>query len=107
MAATTQVLRQEHQVIREALNFAEGLSIRFEDGEPVPIEVLARVMDFFRLSVRRCYHSKEEEIFFPLLESRGVRTSGGPLGMMLMEHDRARALIEKMSEAAEWTYPQN
>jgi hemerythrin-like domain-containing protein len=101
MAATTQILRQEHQVIREALNFAEGLSIKLERGEPVSIEVLASVMHFFRLFVEQCHHNKEEEIFFPLLEKRGVSTWGGPLGVMLMEHDRARALIREMSETAE------
>ncbi len=51
MAATIQVLRQEHQLIRQGLDFAEGLSIHLEGGEQVPIDVLARVMTFFRLFV--------------------------------------------------------
>lgn len=101
MMTATRILRREHESIREALNFAEGLSIKIERGERVPAEVLADVMNFFRLFVDRCHHSKEEEVFFPLLESKGVGTWGGPLGIMLMEHDRARSLIQEMNEAAE------
>ncbi|MGH9328063.1 MAG: hemerythrin domain-containing protein [Terriglobia bacterium] len=101
MVRATGVLRREHQSIREALNFAEGVSVKMEGGEQSPPEVLAKVMDFFRLYVDRCHHGKEEEVLFPLLEKKGMSTSSGPLGVMLMEHDQARALIQEMSEAAE------
>lgn len=101
MVTATRVLRGEHQSIREALNFAEGVSIKIERGEQAPPEVLSKVMDFIRLFVDRCHHSKEEDVLFPMLESKGVSTTNGPLGVMLMEHDRARALIQEMSEAAE------
>ena len=101
MITATGILRREHQSIKEALNFAEGVSIKIERGEQIAVEILAKVTDFFRLFVDRCHHSKEEAVFFPRLESRGVRTWGGPLGMMLMEHERARGLIQEMSEAAE------
>lgn len=83
------------------MSFAEGLSIKIEGGEQAPPEVLAKVMNFLRLFVDRCHHSKEEDILFPALGGKGVPISGGPLGVMLMEHDQARALIQEMSEAAE------
>ncbi len=101
MATATRVLRREHQSIRQVLNFAEGLSMKIDRGEHTSPEVVDKVMSFFRLFVDRCHHSKEEDVFFPMLESKGVRAWGGPLGMMLMEHERARALIQEMSEAAE------
>lgn len=101
MVAATRILKQEHQSIREALNFAEGVSIKIDRGEQAPAEVLSKVMDFIRLFVDRCHHSKEEDILFPALEEKGISASGGPLGVMLMEHERARTLIQEMSEAAE------
>lgn len=101
MATATRVLRAEHQTIREALNFAEGVSVKIDRGGQASPEVLAKVMDFFRLFVDRCHHSKEEEILFPKLEEKGMSMSSGPLGVMLMEHERARGLIQEMSEAAE------
>lgn len=101
MATATRVLREEHQTIREALNFAEGVSVNIDRGGRPSPEVLTQVMDFLRLYVDRCHHSKEEEILFPLLETKGMSMTNGPLGVMLMEHERARGLIQEMTEAAE------
>lgn len=101
MAIATRVLRGEHQTIREALNFAEGVSVKIDRGGQAAPEVLAKVMDFFRLFVDQCHHSKEEEVLFPLLEQKGMSMASGPLGVMLMEHEQARGLIQEMSEAAE------
>lgn len=101
MGAATRVLRQEHQSIRDALNFAEGVSIRIERGEQALPEVLTKVTGFFRRFVDQCHHHKEEDVLFPALEKKGIHASGGPLGVMLMEHERARGLIQAMSEAAD------
>ncbi|MDE3178254.1 MAG: hemerythrin domain-containing protein, partial [Acidobacteriota bacterium] len=43
----------------------------------------------------------EEEVLFPTLEKKGFSTTGGPLGVMLIEHDRGRSLIQELSEASE------
>lgn len=75
MVTATRVLRREHQSIREALNFAEGLSIKIERGERPSPGVLAKLTDFFLLFVD---HSKEEEVFFPTIESRDIRTWAVP-----------------------------
>lgn len=56
-------------------------------------------MEFIRLFVEQCHHSKEEQILFPLLEEKGIRGPVGVMLVMLMEHDRARVLIEEMSNA--------
>jgi hemerythrin-like domain-containing protein len=101
MATRTGVLRQEHQSIRAMLDFTEGVAGKMSRGEPASAEVLAKVMDFIRVFVDQCHHSKEEDVFFPMLEKKGIHTFGGPLGVMLMEHDRARSLIQEMSETGE------
>ncbi len=101
MGTATSVLRKEHQAIRDALNFAEGVSVRIERGEQALPEVLTKVTEFFRRFVDQCHHHKEEDIFFPTLEKKGISASGGPLSVMLMEHERARVLIQELSEAAE------
>ena len=101
MATATDVLREEHQSIRAMLDFTEGVAGKMSRGEPAPPEVLAKVMVFIRLFVDQCHHSKEEDILFPILEKKGFPTTGGPLAVMLMEHERGRGLIQEMSEAAE------
>ena len=96
----TDVLKQEHQTIKGALGLAERIAAKINRGEETPPGGVTKLMEFIRLFVEQCHHSKEEEILFPLLEKKGIPANGGPLGIMLMEHDRARVLIEEMSMAA-------
>lgn len=101
MPDATDVLRQEHQVIKGALGFAERVAAKINKEQEVKSENLAKLMEFIRLFVEQGHHGKEEEILFPLLEQKGIPAGGGPIGVMLMEHDRARVLIYEMSAAAE------
>lgn len=105
MASATKLLKDEHRSIRAALDFAERMTSRIERGEEISLEGLARLMEFIHLFVERCHHAKEEKIFFPALESKGVGTSDGPLGVMLADHERGRDLIRTMNEAAEEYQP--
>lgn len=101
MRGATDVLREEHQTTKGALDFAERIAAKISRDEEVPSEKVAKFMEFIRLFVERCHHSKEEEILFPLLGKRGIPVEGGPVGVMLIEHDRARGLITEMSAATE------
>jgi hypothetical protein len=56
---------------------------------------------FFRNFADRCHHSKEEDELFPKMVEHGIPKEGGPIGVMLMEHDQGRAFVRGMSEAAE------
>ena len=48
----------------------------------------------------KCHHGKEEDLLFPRLELKGMPRHGGPIGVMLHEHDQGRAYIREMVEAA-------
>jgi len=54
-------------------------------------------MEFLKVFVDTCHHGKEEEFLFPALEEAGVPREGGPIGVMLQEHQTGRELIRKMS----------
>jgi hemerythrin-like domain-containing protein len=97
MATATELLREEHHYIKGMLEFMERVAEKTSQGQPVSSEVMAKLMEFMRLFIDQCHHSKEEEILFPLLEKRGVPAAGGPPGVMLMEHDRARVFIHEMN----------
>jgi hemerythrin-like domain-containing protein len=58
-------------------------------------------LEFFKLFADKCHHGKEEDLLFPLLERKGLPRDGGPIGVMLGEHEQGRALIRQMSDAAE------
>lgn len=97
----TNVLRDEHAGIERMLNVLEIAARRVQRGEQVPPELFRDATDFFRNFADGCHHAKEEEHLFPALEERGVPREGGPLGVMLTEHDEGRACIRAMKAAIE------
>jgi DUF438 domain-containing protein len=42
------------------------------------------------------HNTKEERFLFPLMGQKGLPVEGGPLGVMLMEHDAERKLLGRM-----------
>lgn len=89
----TEELRAEHEGILLVLRVLEKLSEKIVAGDPVPTEHLRQIVEFLQVFADKCHHGKEEDILFPALEEAGVPRSGGPIGVMLSEHDRGRHFI--------------
>lgn len=104
MATATEILRHEHDAILRMISATEEVARRLDGGERVRPEILGNLLEFFRLFADRCHHGKEEDLLFPLLESKGLPREGGPIGVMLLEHDEGRGFIKQMAEATE-AYP--
>jgi hemerythrin-like domain-containing protein len=97
-ASPTAALRDEHTVILRALALLERLGQSLEAGDPVNRKTLAWLRDFFATFADRCHHGKEEQYLFPALERHGIPREGGPVAVMLGEHEEGRALIRAMGE---------
>jgi hemerythrin-like domain-containing protein len=95
-----EVLRREHQHILRALGVLDVLARSAERGDPVPSGPVAALVDFFAGFAAVRHHAKEEEGLFPALEARGFPRHGGPLVVMLMEHDDGRALLRALDRSA-------
>ena len=95
------VLKNEHQVILRVVRVLQHLATRSAAGEGFEVESLQRCIEFFRYFADACHHAKEEDLLFPVLESRGVPNEGGPIGVMLYEHGVARQLTAQMGECLE------
>ncbi len=95
------VLRDEHQVILRVINILERLVGRAEAGQGFESDAFAQCVSFFQLFADACHHAKEEDLLFPVLESRGIPREGGPIGVMLYEHTVARGHVKEMGEALE------
>jgi len=100
MKTATEILRHEHDAILIMLGATEEVARRLGNAQPVEPQILNDLLEFLRLFADRCHHGKEEELLFPLLEEKGLPRGGGPIGVMLMEHDHGRGLIRQMVEAA-------
>jgi hemerythrin-like domain-containing protein len=94
----TQELIAEHNAVLVALQILERITAALAaKSGPVP-DHLEQLLDFFKGFVDRCHHGKEEEALFPALERCGVPRQGGPIGVMLMEHEAGRGYVKAMAE---------
>ncbi len=99
MRSATSVLRNEHTAILAMLEAAEEAARRAEEGTIPNAQTLAGLLEFFKIFVDHCHHAKEEQLLFPALERKGMSRSGGPIGVMLYEHEKGRVLIRQMSDS--------
>jgi hemerythrin-like domain-containing protein len=90
----------EHRIIERALRALEGMCARLEAGQGVSPDAPPQLLSFLRNFADRCHHGKEEAHLFPELERRGIPREGGPIGVMLYEHEVGRGLLAEMDEAA-------
>lgn len=97
----TEALKEEHRVIERMLRILDAASQKVERDEKVPTEVFKKAVDFTRTFSDRCHHGKEEDTLFPAIERRGIPRHGGPVGVMLMEHDQGRNYVKGLAEAVE------
>ena len=89
----TEVLTAEHRTIERVLDVVEKLTTRPVEGS---IENWKKALDFIRHFADQCHHYKEEQVLFPAMEERGIPRDGGPIGMMLMEHEEGRSYVRGM-----------
>jgi hemerythrin-like domain-containing protein len=101
MTTATNTLRNEHNAILKMLDATEETARQIREGKPVAPGILSGLLEFLQIFADRCHHGKEENCLFPLLEKKGLPRDGGPIGVMLHEHDEGRGLIRDMAEAAE------
>src|SRR3990167_2038826 len=92
----TEVLKQEHRVIEKVLAAVEKLA---GHPGPIPLEPWEKAIDFIRNFADKCHHLKEEGLLFPTLEEHGIPREGGPVGMMLFEHEEGRGYVKAMVTA--------
>ncbi|HTY80405.1 MAG TPA: hemerythrin domain-containing protein [Candidatus Bathyarchaeia archaeon] len=93
----TGVLREEHRVILHALDLLERAADRLDRGAPLPDGWLADLVAWLRGFADRNHHAKEETALFPAMVKAGVPSMGGPIGVMLEEHERGRALLHGLA----------
>ncbi|MBI1749379.1 MAG: hemerythrin domain-containing protein [Acidobacteria bacterium] len=101
MYEATAMLRQDHDAILKMLDATEQVAGQLRSGKQVASDILSGLLEFFQLFADRCHHGREEDLLFPLLESKGMPRAGGPIGVMLHEHDLGRDLIRQMKESGQ------
>jgi hemerythrin-like domain-containing protein len=94
-------LMEDHQVILRMLRVLNGMCLRLGGGEDVAAADLDAALDFIKTFADDCHHGKEEDLLFPAMEEVGFPRDGGPVAVMLMEHEQGRAYVRAVSAALE------
>jgi hemerythrin-like domain-containing protein len=92
-----QELKNEHRAIERALTLLECIAEEIET--PSARDDAHNMIDFLKTFADTCHHGKEERVLFPSLQKAGVSKEGGPIGVMLREHDMGRGHIRGMAQA--------
>ncbi|MEW6671838.1 MAG: hemerythrin domain-containing protein [Thermodesulfobacteriota bacterium] len=94
----TQVLKAEHEGILTMLGVFEKIRGIVASSASIPAQHLDEILVFFKEFIDTCHHGKEEKFLFPALQNAGVPREGGPIGVMLTEHETGRKYVRQMRE---------
>jgi hemerythrin-like domain-containing protein len=92
----TEDLIHEHSAVLVSLQLLEKVTGGITAKDDQASADLEQLLDFFTGFVDRCHHGKEEDVLFPELERRGVKREGGPIAVLLAEHEVGRGQVRAM-----------
>ena len=92
----TEILMDEHVVIVRVLDTLETAVQTAPVNKAVRPEFFLTAADFIRGFADGCHHRKEENVLFQAMNRSGVAVQGGPIGVMLNEHEQGRVLTRAM-----------
>jgi len=97
----TEILKNEHLLIVEVLDYLEEAADRLDRGDDVDPDFFLDAAEFVAGFADRCHHSKEEDILFVAMTARDMPRDSGPVAVMLHEHEEGRAFTAAFRSAAE------
>ncbi len=98
-ATPTAVLVHDHELILQALDALEQRLIRLEAGGDDGA-YFEKAVQFLRTFADKCHHGKEEDLLFKAMVNKGFPLQGGPIAVMLSEHEAGRGFIRGMAAGA-------
>jgi DUF438 domain-containing protein len=85
----------EHEMIERAMAVLKNNLEKIDEAVKAPLQ-MQRAIDFLLEFGDKVHNTKEEKFLFPLMGQKGLPVQGGPIGVMLMEHDAERNLLLRM-----------
>lgn len=98
MNKASEILVHEHEIILRMLDVVESICDRLRKGEDAEPSDLKNIVEFIRQFADRCHHMKEEDILFQKMLEKGFPREGGPIQVMLSEHNMGREYTAKLED---------
>ena len=96
----TEILMEEHDVIVRVLAALEKETAKAKAGKSTP-EFFLDAADFIKGFGDGCHHAKEEGVLFKYMEAAGIPSQGGPIAVMLADHEQGRLYTRQMRAATQ------
>jgi hemerythrin-like domain-containing protein len=96
----TDILSTEHRTIELVIAAMTAAADRLEAGGRVRPGFFVDAARFLRDFADGYHHAKEEGVLFAAMARNGMPMDDGPIGVMLDEHERGRALTAGLRESA-------
>ena len=93
----SELLIDDHQTTERVF---EAIAKALETPEGPSAGMVEAFLEYAVEYADACHNKKEEDHLFPMLERRGIPRSGGPLAVMLQEHEQSRELLAELKPAA-------
>lgn len=96
-----ETLMNEHRLIESVLDALVAFTDEVRRKGATEKEELGRFVEFIRGFADACHHGKEEGVLFEAMVQHGFPRHGGPIAVMLQEHDEGRAFVGVLKAHAE------
>jgi len=97
----TDILSSEHRVIENVIATLEAGATRLENNLPIRPGFFIDATDFIKGFADGCHHQKEEGVLFTTMQAHGMPANGGPIAVMLAEHEQGRLFTRNLRLAAQ------
>ena len=100
-----EILMSEHRVIEQVLSSLEAFVRSLDEGATEVRSRIGEYAEFFCEFADHCHHGKEEDRLFTALTRHGFPADGGPVAVMLHEHEAGRCHVRALAEIGAGTGP--
>ena len=90
----TDLLMADHEQTEQVI---EALEKKWLEKRPAA-DTVKKAIRYFSEFADACHNQKEERHLFPRLSAAGIPRQSGPLGVMLMEHERSKQLLAEFCD---------
>ncbi len=94
----TDDLREEHKAVKLMLRILDGICMDIESGRSVKQENLQGLVEFMRVFVDKCHHTKEEAYLFPEIEKSEISGSKELITSLKNEHEERRQYVSRIEQ---------
>jgi hemerythrin-like domain-containing protein len=101
MGKATKDLKNEHDAILHVLKIIDKVVSSDKKADVEIFKFGNELIYFLKTFADKCHHGKEEDYLFKALNARGISSDGGPIAVMLHEHQLGREYISLMSNSLE------